>query len=80
MKSMLIELDDEVAAKLEQVAPGRTRQRSEFIRRAIRRALWDLDEQATADAYKRQPDAGPAYVDRAAWEPRAGRARRRARR
>jgi len=73
MKSILIELEDEVAAKLEQVAPGRTRQRSEFIRRAIRRALWDLDEQ-------RQPDAGPAYVDRAAWEPRAAPSRRRARR
>jgi predicted transcriptional regulator len=77
---MLIELDDEVAEKLERVAPGRTRRRSEFIRLAIRRALWDLDEQATADAYGRQPDADPAYIDRAVWEPRATRARRRARR
>jgi predicted transcriptional regulator len=69
MKSMLIELDDEVAAKLEAVAPGRSRQRSEFVRRAIRRALWDLEEHATADAYRRLPDAAePAYFSAEVWE------------
>ena len=72
MKAVLVELDDDVAAKLEQVAPGRSRQRSEFIRMAVRRALWDLEEQATADAYRRLPD-GPAdaYLDERAWEPAA---------
>ena len=48
MKSMLVELDDDVAARLERVAPARSRQRSEFIRNAIRRALWELEERATA--------------------------------
>lgn len=72
MKPMLIELDDEVAAKLEQVAPGRTRRRSEFIRMAIRRALWDLEEQATAGAYQRLPDlAAETHWDPSLWEPRA---------
>ena len=66
---MLIELDDDVAARLEQVAPGRSRRRSEFIRMAVRRALWDLDEQATADAYQRLPDAATdAHWDPAVWE------------
>jgi Arc/MetJ-type ribon-helix-helix transcriptional regulator len=80
MKPMLVELDDEVAAKLEQVAPGRARRRSEFIRMAVRRALWDLEEQATAEAYQRVPDAAAeAHGDPAVWEPRArdrGRGRR----
>jgi predicted transcriptional regulator len=71
MKSVLIELDDDVAARLEQVAPGRSRRRSEFIRNAIREALWHLEEQATAEAYRRQPDSTVAYVSSEVWEPAA---------
>ena len=77
MKQLLIELDDEDAAKLERVAPARSRRRSEFIRTAIRRALWDLEEQATAAAYARQPDSAAAYIDDEAWEPKARPTRRR---
>jgi predicted transcriptional regulator len=81
MKSFLIELDDDVAARLERVAPGRSRQRSEFVRLAIRRALWDIEERATAEAYRRLPDsAAEAHVDPAVWEPAPGRAARRTRR
>ncbi len=81
MKPLLIELDDEVVAKLEQVAPGRTRRRSEFIRMAVRRALWDLEEQATAEAYRRDPDStADAHVDPSVWEPRRPASRRRSRR
>ena len=76
MKQLLIEIEDDVAATLEAVAPGRTRRRSEFVRMAIRRALWELEEAATAQAYGRQPDsADDAYLDSKTWEPRT-RARR----
>jgi hypothetical protein len=69
MKQLLIEIDEEMATQLETVAPGRSRRRSEFIRNAIRRALWDLQERATAAAYARQPDsAAHAYLDAAVWE------------
>ncbi len=81
MKTLIVELDDEVAAKLERVAPGRARQRSEFIRNAVRRALWEIEEQATAEAYRRQPDPGKdAYLNPDAWEPRPKPRRSRARR
>ena len=71
MKTLIVELDDEVAAKLERVAPGRTRQRSEFIRNAVRKALWELEEQETSEAYSRQPDSGnDAFLDPAVWESR----------
>ena len=73
MKSVLIELDDDVAARLEQVAPGRSRRRSEFIRNAIREALWHLEEHATAEAYRRQPDSPDAYLNSEVWEPGAPR-------
>ena len=83
MKTLIVELDDETAARLEQVAPGRARRRSEFIRNAVRKALWEIEEQSTAQAYRRQPDlAGDAYLNPAVWEPRtkSRRTRTRARR
>lgn len=78
MKQLIIEVDDEIAAQLEAVAPSRSRRRSEFVRAAIRRALWELEETATADAYRRTPDsAADAYLDPRVWEPPASRQRRR---
>ena len=69
MKQLLIEIDDETAEKLEQVAPGRSRRRSQFIRSDIRRALWELEEQATAEAYRKQPDsADDTYADPRVWQ------------
>jgi predicted transcriptional regulator len=69
MKQLLIEVNDELAAELDKVAPGRSRRRSEFIRCAIRQALWDLEEKRTAEAYKQQPDAaGEVYLDPRVWE------------
>lgn len=69
MKQLLVELEDDLAERLEEIAPGRSRRRSEFIRRAIRKAIWELEEQATADAYARIPDtANDAHLDPAVWE------------
>jgi len=71
MKQLLVEVDDDIAASLEHVAPARSRRRSEFIRMAIRKALWEEQERATAEAYRRQPDSSSdAYLDPKAWEPK----------
>lgn len=82
MKNLLIELDDATARRLERVAPARSRRRSEFIREAIRKALWAIEERETAAAYRRKPDSeADASFDPAAWEaPRRHRSRRRGRR
>ena len=77
MKQVLIELDDDTAARLDRVAPGRARRRSEFIRAAIRKALWEIEERETAAAYARQPDTTPVTFDAKVWEPRPSRPRRR---
>ncbi len=70
MAAVMIEVDDEVLEKLDRVGAGRSQRRAEFISLAIRKALWELEEQATAEAYARQPDsAGQAYVDPDTWEP-----------
>jgi predicted transcriptional regulator len=69
MKQLLIEVDDALAAELEKVAPARSRRRSEFIRCAMRQALWDLEEQKMAEAYKQLPDSEvDAYLDPHVWE------------
>lgn len=80
MKQVLIEIDDEIAKRLEQVAPARSRQRSDFVRMAIRKALWEREECATAAAYRRRPDsAADAYLEPRVWEPSARRKRARRR-
>ena len=72
MKQLLIELEDELAAKLEVIVPGRSRKRSEFVCNAIRKALRDLEDALSAEAYRRTPDAEDAYFDPRVWE-RVGR-------
>jgi predicted transcriptional regulator len=68
MKQLLVEIDDQTALELERVAPARSRMRSEFIRRAIRRALWDEEERATRDAYLQQPDEEAVVHELETWE------------
>ncbi len=68
MRTLRIEAEDEVMEKLEKVGPSRSQQRFEFIAAAIRKALWELEERQTAEAYALQPDADDAYVDPLAWE------------
>ncbi len=69
MKSLLVKVDDELAGRLERVAPVRSR-RAEFVREAILKALWEAEEQATAEAYGRYPDSPEAAFDPAVWERR----------
>jgi predicted transcriptional regulator len=56
MKSLLVQLDDPTYRALEKVAPAAERKRSDFIRRAIRQAILNAEEEHTRQAYVRQPD------------------------
>ena len=76
MKSLLVEVDDELASRLERIAPARSRRRSEFVRTAILKALWEAEEQATAEAYARQPDSPDVAFDPAVWEGRGASGKR----
>jgi predicted transcriptional regulator len=79
MKQLLVEVDEGTWARLEQVAPARSRRRSIFIRAAIHKAICEAQERATAEAYGRIPDsADDAWFDPRVWEPPpAARGRRR---
>jgi hypothetical protein len=66
---ILIELDDETLRRVERIAPGKSRRRSAFIRSAILRALWEIDEERTRRAYLAEPDGEPVPFDPEVWEP-----------
>lgn len=84
MKQILVQLDDALAEELERFVPGSSRKRSDFIRKAIARALLDVVEVTTSAAYARHPpryDAnGWAHPDEAYPVPRALRSPRAKRR
>ena len=66
MKQVLIQLDDSLAARLEEIAPAKSHKRSEFVRRAIQRSLDEELERKTRAAYERWPDEEPV-IDPAEW-------------
>ncbi|PYQ04543.1 MAG: hypothetical protein DMF82_10380 [Acidobacteria bacterium] len=79
-RQIIVELDEGTAQALERIAPSRARKRSEFVRRALRKALDTEAERLMADAYRRQPDGVEAeLVDPEAWEPPRRTTRRRRR-
>jgi hypothetical protein len=65
MKSVLVQLDDETMAQLDQVAPSRNRQRTEFIRRAIKGALHQNEFDRMRDSYLRDPQV---FADGGDWD------------
>ena len=57
VKSVLIQLDDATLKALDRIAPARKRQRSEFVRNALKRAIREAEFAAMKSAYERAPDS-----------------------
>ena len=77
MKQILVEIDTDLVKELERVVPAKRRKRSEFIRLAIRKALWDVQERKTQKAYIQIPDSDePIYFDPNLWETRLPKTKR----
>lgn len=79
MAQILVQIPDQMLADLEAVAPGSSRKRSQFIRLALQKALMEVRDVSTVEAYRRQPDDGADYFDPrewAEWKPRAERAKK----
>lgn len=68
MKQVLVELPDQLARRLEKVAPSRERKRASFIRQAIARALDEIQEAKTEAAYRKDPQGdGAEWFDASVW-------------
>jgi metal-responsive CopG/Arc/MetJ family transcriptional regulator len=57
MKQLLIQLDEQTLTELNRVAAPGKRQRSEFVRQAIRKAIREAEYDAMREAYRKQPDS-----------------------
>jgi metal-responsive CopG/Arc/MetJ family transcriptional regulator len=57
MKSLLVQLDEPTYRALNRIAPAAKRQRAEFVRSAIRRAIRQTEEERTRLAYSKRPDS-----------------------
>jgi metal-responsive CopG/Arc/MetJ family transcriptional regulator len=57
MKALLIQLDEPTLDALNRIAAPGKRERSEFIRQAIRKAIRQAEYRAMREAYARQPDS-----------------------
>jgi len=57
MKPLLIQLDEPTLTALNRIAAPVKRQRSEFVRQAIRKAIRQAEYQAMREAYRKQPDS-----------------------
>jgi metal-responsive CopG/Arc/MetJ family transcriptional regulator len=57
MKPLLIQVDEPTLAALNRLAAPGKRQRSEFIRNAIRRAIRQAEYREMREAYRKQPDS-----------------------
>jgi metal-responsive CopG/Arc/MetJ family transcriptional regulator len=63
MKSLLIQLDEPTLRALNRVAPAAQRKRAEFVRTAIRKAIYEAEEERTRLAYLKYPDTETAADD-----------------
>lgn len=67
MAQILVQIPDQMLADLEQVAPGSSRRRSQFIRLALQKALMEVRDVATVEAYRRTPDDEQDWFDPREW-------------
>jgi hypothetical protein len=68
MAQILVQVSDRMLRDLEQVAPGSSRTRSRFIQLALQRALMEVQDRATRDAYRRVPDDASDWFDPRVWD------------
>lgn len=68
MPNILVFIDDAMARALEKIAPARSRERSRFIRLAIRKALMELEDIETMKAYERVPQDTPDSISLGEWD------------
>jgi metal-responsive CopG/Arc/MetJ family transcriptional regulator len=81
MRKVVVEFDEQTFKRLEQVAADSSRGRSDFIRGAVRRALWELEgERAPEDSSVAEVTELESGAVRRTNERRSGRARAKRRR
>jgi predicted DNA-binding protein len=68
MSQILIQLPAEMLKALDRIAPGRSRKRSRFVQLAIQKALMEVQDLETCEAYRRVPDDEDEGFDPRVWD------------
>ncbi len=68
MAQILVQVSDQMLESLEKVAPGSSRKRSRFIRLALQKALMEVQDLGTREAYRRVPDDTLDWFDPRVWD------------
>ena len=58
MPQVLVHFDEATLLAIDRIAPAAKRQRADFIRRAVKDALFLRETERMREAYRLQPDAG----------------------
>jgi hypothetical protein len=62
---VLVQFADATLAAIDRIAPAAKRQRAEFIRSAVKDAIFRYEQKRMKDAYRVQPDSA---ADLDSWE------------
>jgi hypothetical protein len=65
MPQVLIQFDETTLKAIDRIAPPARRKRADFIRRAVKDAIFRLETDRMREAYRLQPDSVEASDD---WE------------
>jgi metal-responsive CopG/Arc/MetJ family transcriptional regulator len=57
MQKVLIQLEDSTLRAIDRIAPAAKRKRAEFIRNAVKDAIFRYEQERMREAYRRQPDS-----------------------
>ena len=58
MPQVLVQFDEATLKAIDRVAPAAKRKRADFIRKAVRDALFRRETERMREAYRLQPDTG----------------------
>lgn len=65
MAQILVHFDEATLLAIDRVAPAAKRKRAEFIRKAVKDALFRLETERMREAYRLQPDTAESAGE---WE------------
>ena len=71
MPQILVQFDEATLAAIDRIAPAAKRKRADFVRRAVKDAIFQYETKRTRDAYLAQPDteSTDAWDQPEEWNP-----------
>ena len=71
MPQILVQFDEATLAAIDRIAPSAKRKRADFVRRAVKDAIFQYETKRTREAYLAKPDteSGETWEQPEEWNP-----------